>query len=267
MSEKRVLEFDRVSKAFGGLQAINNLSFHVNPGEILGLIGPNGAGKTTVFNLIMGVYKPDQGKISFNEEVISGWKPYKIVNAGIARTFQIPKPFHLKTIAKNVEIALIPNTIMGSRDEAASKSRRSEQISELCSSLGICKIFGHEGCSREIDGLCTCELEFPSALPHAGMRNLEIAKAMAMQPKLLLLDEPFAGLNMAEVDDMSKLLIDMKKTGLTQVIVDHNMKGLMKLVDRVVVINFGQKLMEGSPEEVAEDPRVQEAYLAGTSTA
>ena len=273
MSEQNVLEFDQVSKAFGGLQAINNLSFHVKPGEILGLIGPNGAGKTTVFNLIMGVYRPDHGTIRFKEDEINGWKPYRIVNAGVARTFQIPKPFHLKTIAKNVEIALIPNSILGRDQRHAFKNDNEEviadrkrKISELCSDLGICKIFGYEKCSREVDGLCSCELEFPSALPHAGMRNLEIAKAMAMKPELLLLDEPFAGLTMSEVDEMSKLLIDMKKTGLTQVIVDHNMKGLMKLVDRVVVINFGQKLMEGSPEEVAEDPRVQEAYLAGTGT-
>lgn len=263
MSEPVVLKFDDVSKSFGGLQAINQLSFEVRKGEILGLIGPNGAGKTTVFNLIMGVYKPDKGKIEFNGSNITGWKSHKVVNAGIARTFQIPRPFHHKTIAKNVDIALIPNEIIS---EMTSKLARAKKIGELCTRVGVCKIFGCEECPLQEVKVCLCAMEFPSILPHAAMRNLEVAKALATNPSLMLLDEPFAGLTNIEVDEMSQLLREMKEDGRTQVVVDHNMRGLMKLVDRVVVINFGEKLTEGTPQEVAENPAVQEAYLAGTGT-
>ncbi|MBI1730094.1 ABC transporter ATP-binding protein [Candidatus Acetothermia bacterium] len=257
-----ILQFDGVSKSFGGLQAINHLSFDVREGEILGLIGPNGAGKTTIFNLITGVYHPDQGKIRFQNTEITGWQPHRVVNAGIARTFQIPRPFHHKTITKNVEIALIPNAILS---HGLSKQERSDTVSQLCAKVSVCKIFGTEGCHLIEDGFCDCMFEFPSALPHAALRNLEIAKAMATKPNLLLLDEPFAGLTMSEVDDMSALLRTMKQEGRTQIVVDHNMRGLMRLVDRVVVINFGQKLAEGTPEEIAKNPAVQEAYLSGSS--
>ncbi len=258
-----ILKFDRVSKAFGGLQAISDLSFEARKGEILGLIGPNGAGKTTVFNLIMGVHHPDHGQIFFNKQEITSWNSHQIVNAGIARTFQIPRPFHHKTIAKNVEIALIPNEIL---TKGLSKWQRYETISKLCDWVGVCRIFGDGSCDCGRNGFCDCALEFPNALPHAALRNLEIAKAIATEPDLILLDEPFAGLTNSEVEEMSALLLQLKAEGKTQVLVDHNMRGLMKLVDRVVVINFGQKLAEGTPAEVAMNPAVQEAYLAGSST-
>jgi branched-chain amino acid transport system ATP-binding protein len=263
MSERAVLKFENVSKSFGGLQAINQLSFEARKGEILGLIGPNGAGKTTVFNLIMGVYKPNRGKIEFNGNNITGWKSHRVVNAGIARTFQIPRPFHHKTISKNVDIALIPNEIF---TKITSKVERAGTIGNLCSRVGVCRIFGCEKCPLPEMKICLCAMEFPSTLPHAAMRNLEVAKALATDPALILLDEPFAGLTNSEVEEMSDLLREMKDDGRTQVIVDHNMRGLMKLVDRVVVINFGEKLTEGLPQEVAENPAVQEAYLAGTGT-
>ncbi len=259
---KAILELARISKAFGGLQAVRELSFEVRPGEILGFIGPNGAGKTTVFNLIMGVYRPDRGQILFNGQDISGWPPYRIVNAGIARTFQIPRPFRHKTIAQNVEIALIPNEIF--RRNPGHKRRA--RVRECCARTGLCRLWGHEegSCATAGDS-CACWQQSPGSLPQAGLRRLEIAKALATDPALLLLDEPFAGLTQAEVDELSLLLRDLREEGRTLVIVDHNMRGLMKLVDRVVVIHFGQKLAEGTPEEVAENPRVQEAYLAGSA--
>lgn len=254
-----MLKIEHLSKAFGGLQAVSNLSFSVREGEILGLIGPNGAGKTTVFNLITGMYKPDRGRIVFRGRDITGWPPYRVVEAGIARTFQIPRPFHHKTVAQNVEIALIPNAIF---TPAGRRRERIARVAACCARAGLCESIGHT--PQPHDGRCPCWNTYPQALPQAGLRKLEIAKALATDPKLLLLDEPFAGLTHHEVEELSDLIRELREEGRTIVIVDHNMRGLMKLVERVVVIHFGQKLAEGTPEEVAHNPAVQEAYLAGT---
>ena len=254
-----MLEVAHLSKAFGGLQAVSNLSFTVREGEILGLIGPNGAGKTTLFNLITGMHKPDRGRIVFRGREITGWPPYRVVQAGIARTFQIPRPFRHKTVAQNVEIALLPNAIFA---RTGGRRERIAQVAACCARAGLCESIGHE--PRPHDGLCDCWHTYPNALPQAGLRKLEIAKALANDPKLLLLDEPFAGLTHQEVEELSDLVRELRAEGRTLVIVDHNMRGLMKLVERVVVIHFGQKLAEGTPEEVAHNPAVQEAYLAGT---
>jgi len=258
---KAILTLTDLEKSFGGLCAVGGLSFSVGPQEILGLIGPNGAGKTTVFNLIMGTYRPDRGRISFQGKDITGWPTYRIVNLGIARTFQIPRPFRQKTIAENVEIALIPNRILTRSNSY--RDRRAKVIA-CCERTGLCSVskVGQACCTDEES--CACWSSFPTILPHAGLRKLEIAKALATDPALLLLDEPFAGLTAAEVEELSELLRSLREEGRTLVVVDHNMRGLMKLVDRVVVIHFGQKLAEGAPEEVAADPAVQEAYLAGT---
>lgn len=257
--DKEILTVEHLSKAFGGLQAVSNLSFSVREGEILGLIGPNGAGKTTAFNLITGMYKPDRGRIVFRGREITGWAPYRVVQAGIARTFQIPRPFRHKTVAQNVEIALLPNAIFTVRGR---RRERRARVAACCARAGLCEAVGHA--PEPPDGLCGCWETYPGALPQAGLRKLEIAKALATDPKLLLLDEPFAGLTSQEVEELSHLVRELRGEGRTVVIVDHNMQGLMKLVERVVVIHFGQKLAEGTPEEVAENPAVQEAYLAGT---
>ncbi len=261
-----LLQVQRLSKAFGGLQAVSDLSFDVHEGEILGLIGPNGAGKTTLFNLITGVHKPDRGRVIFQGQDITGWPTYKIVNAGIARAFQIPRPFRHKTIAANVEISLIPNGLFA---RGGSRRARARRVREICRRVGLCALWpegARRGCdlSGDGDGDCPCRRELPDVLPQAGLRKLEIAKAVATDPKLLLLDEPFAGLAPAEVEELSALIRELREEGRTLVVVDHNMRGLMRLVDRVIVIHFGQKLAEGTPDEVARDPAVQEAYLAGT---
>lgn len=256
-NEAPVLTLEHVSKAFGGLQALSDVGFEVRPGEILGLIGPNGAGKTTLFNVITGFYRPDRGRIVFRGREITGWPPYRVVNAGIARTFQIPRPFPHRTIAQNIEISLLPNGLFA---RGASRREREAKVSSYCARTGLCAALGHESS----DGRCDCWEEYPSVLPQAGLRVLEVAKALATDPSLLLLDEPFAGLTMTEVEELSRLFLDVREEGRTLVIVDHNMRGLMKLVERVVVIHFGQKLTEGTPDEVAKDPAVQEAYLAGT---
>ncbi len=238
-----LLEVKDLRKAFGGLLAVNKMSFGVHPGEILGFIGPNGAGKTTVFNLIMGLFHPDGGQVRFRGREITGWLPHRVVGAGIARTFQIPRPFAHKTVAENVAIPALSG-----RHFARSRSiRREEWVQRCCARTGL---------------LAKADI-YPSELPDADLRRLEIAKALATDPELLLLDEPFAGLSLAEMEEISQLIERLRREGHAIVLVDHNMRGLMKLVDRVVVINFGEKLAEGRPDQVAENQDVQEAYLAG----
>lgn len=261
--EGPILTLEGLSKAFGGLQAVSGLDLDVFPGEILGFIGPNGAGKTTVFNMIMGVHRPDRGRILFGGAEITGRPTYHVVRSGIARTFQTPRPFLHKTIAQNIEIALIPNAIFtrGNRTRA-----RSSQVTEFCARTGLCEALGRgyreDDCSHP--HTCRCWKAYPSVLPQAGLRRLEVARALATDPALLLLDEPFAGLAQSELEELSALLRALRDEGRTLVIVDHNMQGLMKLVDRAVVIHFGRKLSEGRPEDVARDPAVQDAYLAGS---
>ena len=240
-----LLDILDLCKRFGGLSAVNMLSFSVKPNEILGLIGPNGAGKTTVFNLVMGVHKPSKGHIRYKGRDITGWSTYRVVNQGIARVFQIAQPMHHKTVFENVEICTLPNAIF----------TRHKKHENGAACLKYC----------ELAGLLPELNKLPGALPQAGLRRLEIAKAIATEADLLLLDEPFAGLTVHEVEQLSQLILDLREQGRTIVIVDHNMKGLMKLVDRVVVMNFGSRLADGTPADVISNPVVQEAYLAGGS--
>ncbi len=240
---KTILELERLKKSFGGLVAVNTLSFGVQEGEILGFIGPNGAGKTTVFNLIMGAFKPDSGRIAFKRQEITGWRTYRVVNAGIARALQLSRYLRHKTVFENIELSTISNEIFAHENRQAHEQR-------------VLWASGLVGLSAQLE-------KSPSALPHADLRRLEIAKAIATDPELLLLDEPFAGLSAQEVEEISIMISELRRAGRTIVLVDHNMRGLMRLVDRVVVISFGEKLAEGTPEAVTRDPRVQEAYLAG----
>ncbi len=247
-----LLHVEKLRKSFGGLMAVKDLSFHVEPGEIVGLIGPNGAGKSTVFNLIMGTLKPDRGTVLFQGRDITHWPTYKIVDAGIARVFQIARYFPRKTVYENVEISAIPNEIFVRAADPVGKTLAS------CVRTGLCT---NEHCPG--GDQCTCRWELPGMLPQGGLRRLELARAIGTDPELLLLDEPFAGLSPAEVDEISHLIASLRDEGQTIVLVDHNMRGVMRLVDRIVVLCFGEKLAEGTPEEVARNPQVQEAYLAG----
>jgi len=238
-----ILKLEGLRKSFGGLVAVNRLSFEVEEGEILGFIGPNGAGKTTVLSCIMGALRPDSGRIIFRGREITGWRTYRIVQEGIARAFQLSRYLRHKTVYENIELSTISNGLF-ERDDRRERERVVLEVAELV------------GLTEEL-------WKLPPSLPHASLRRLELAKAIATDPLLLLLDEPFAGLSPKEVEQLSGVIRRLREEGKTIVLVDHNMRGVMRLVDRVVVISFGEKLAEGSPREVVADPRVQEAYLAG----
>mgnify|MGYP001773591472 FL=1 len=237
-----LLEVKNLTKRFGGLIAVNNVSFNVDEGEILGIIGPNGAGKTTLFNLITGHIKPDSGKVIFKGEDITGQPPNKIANKGLVRTFQIVRPFkHLPTIA-NVLVAI--NSPRGRKRIEWVKTPERKAMEML-----------------EDVGLSDLMLEPAENLSHGDLKRLEMARAMALEPELLLLDEPFGGLNPVETEYMIKTIQRLHLDGHTMVIVEHKLYALMKLVKRVIVMHYGEIIAEGTPQEIAQNKKVIEVYL------
>ncbi|MFC6763887.1 ABC transporter ATP-binding protein [Natrinema soli] len=237
-----VLEVEHLTKKFGGLVAVDDFSFEVDEGEIVGLIGPNGSGKSTVFNCIMGIYGVTAGSIRFNGTDITDDSTHQVVNKGLSRVSQESNPIDSMSVAGNIKLFTLPNSIVSLRGGASQA-----EIYDYASRIDI------------EDDL----QEMPDELPHADVRRLEIAKALATEPELMLLDEPFAGMNQAEIGELAAQIERFREEGMTMVVVDHNMGGLMELVDRVVVLNNGDFLASGTPEEIAEDDAVQEAYLAG----
>jgi len=226
-----------LTKYFGGLRAVHDLSFEVQPGEILGLIGPNGAGKTTAFNLIAGFIHPSAGQILLDGEGIAGMKPYAVTRKGIARTFQIVKPFKKLTVLENVTLAAFLR--FASRGEAESQARR---------------VLERVGLGSKISALAV-------DLTLSEQKRLEIARALATQPKLLLLDEPMGGLNPTEIEQASALVQEICKGGVTIIWVEHVLKAIMNSSNRVVVINQGEKIADAPPGEVVKNPDVITAYL------
>lgn len=238
-----LLEIRGISRFFGGLAAVSDVSFMVDKGAIVGLIGPNGAGKTTVFNMINGFYAPSKGEIYFKGEKISQLKPHQICKRGIARTFQVVKPLQRMTVLDNV----IASAFVRARNRAQAEAMAMETL--------------------KFTGLYDDRAILSKSLPLGKRKKLEIARALATQPEMLLLDESCAGLNPSELNEAIEIIKKIRDRGITILIIEHHMKVIMSISDRIVVINYGQKIAEGTPLEIRHNPLVIEAYLGEAQSA
>ena len=232
-----ILELDRVTKRFGGLTAVSSVSFKVPVGEILGIIGPNGAGKTTLFNAISGYYRPEDGRILFGGEDVTGKAPHAICRLGLTRTFQLVKPFGNLSVIDNVMIGALTRlpTVSSARLEA-------ERVVEAC-------------------GLASHASGRARTLPIALRKRLEVARALATRPRLLLLDEVMAGLNPTELGGMVELIRRLHADGLTLIVIEHIMAAMMRLAQRILVLHHGEAIAQGTPAAITQDRRVVDAYL------
>jgi len=246
MSSAPLLQVRELSKSFGGVQAISRVSFDLKKGELLGVIGPNGSGKTTLVNLITGFVKPSSGSVEYLGKPIKGLPPYKIVGLGIARTFQMVRPFYQLPAFKNLIVPLYSPRVKkmaggeyGDRDAVAL---------DLLEEVGF-----------ERDAYVSYKVA--SALPQGYLKRLELAKSMALRPDLLILDELFSGLSLAEVASILPIIEKLRFQGKTIIMIEHRLKELFRIADRVMVLNYGRKIAEGSAKEVMENDEVKRAYL------
>ena len=247
-----ILDVKNLTKYFGGLCAVSRLDFNILEGEVLGIIGPNGSGKTTLFNLITGVFKPNDGKVLFNGADITGHKPYDIVKRGIARTFQITRLFGRQSALGNVMMGLHCRTKAGVWGALArGPHTRDEEQKSLAKASGI----------LEFLNLSHVQDKPAELLSSAEQRRLMIGIALATEPGLLMLDEPTSGMSAEETDDVVQLVGSIRDNGIAVLLIEHNMNVAMNICDRIVAIESGSKIVEGSPEEVAMNEKVIEAYL------
>lgn len=246
MNTAPLLQVSNFSKTFGGVLALNRVDFELSAGDLLGVIGPNGSGKTTLVNLITGFVKPSSGCVVYNEKDITGWQPYRIVRLGIARTFQMVRPFYQLPAYKNMIIPLYSSRVKhlaggkyGDRDAMA---------------LDLLEEVGFERDSR-------VAYKAASVLPQGYLKRLELAKAIALQADLLILDELFSGLSLAEVASIVPIIEKLRQEGKTIIMIEHRLKELFRIADRIIVLNYGMKIAEGSAKDVMESNEVKKAYL------
>jgi len=237
------LEVRGLVKRFGGLVAVNDIGFDIRPGEILGLIGPNGSGKSTVMKLIMGIERPDAGVVRLDGVDVAGWPPYRIARSGVGIVFQHSRPLHRQTVLENIKLALLPDSLLR-LVAAPGVDERAREIADLV-------------------GLGAVMHRHPSTLPFADLRRMEMAKAIARDPKVVLIDEPFAGLTGGEMGAFSDLIRALRDQGRAVLLVDHNVKSVAALVDRVLAMYLGEYVADGTAEEVMRDETVRRVYLGG----
>jgi len=247
-----MLELAGVTRHFGGVRAVDGIDLAVREGELVGLIGPNGSGKTTLIDLISGFQHPDRGTIAFAGSPVAGWRPHRLAAAGLARTFQRVRLFPALSVLDNVLVGMHGRTrggdlgrLLGLPSARASARERAGQARELLERVGLTGV----------------EDRPASALAYGQQRRLEIARALALRPRMLLLDEPVAGMNPAEVAKLSALFRELNAEGLTMVLVEHHLRLVVEVCARVAVLNYGRKIADGPPAAVLEDPVVAEAYL------
>jgi len=246
MGNEPLLRLEGVSKAFGGVQAVLDVSFDLYKGEILGVIGPNGSGKTTLVNLTSGFVRPDRGSVSFKGKNVTGQPPHKIANMGLTRTFQVMRPYHSLAAFKNLIVPLNSPRV---------KRTRSGTLGDLDAvAIDILEDIGFERDAR-------VPYKPAGSLPLGYLKRLELGRCIALQPEVILCDEIFSGLSMSEISSLLPLMERLQMEGVTLVMVEHRLRELFRLADRVMVMNFGEKIADGPPAEVMEDPEVRKAYM------
>ena len=245
-----ILRMDNVSKSFGGVQALKDVSLDIFPGDVLGIIGPNGSGKTTIVNCITGFVKPTSGKIHFKDKNITGRQPHKIADMGVTRTFQVMRPYYSLPAYKNLVIPLFSPRAKrtGGWRGGGSLGNRQTVAIDILEEIGF-----------ERDSYIP--FKKTSTLPTGYLKRLELARCLALKPEIIICDEVFSGLSMSEIASMVPLIERLQDDGITIVMIEHRLRELFQVANRIMVLNFGQKLIEGTPDEVMADKKVKEAYF------